>query len=268
VTGEGTPDLELRIGRQIAVVEVKSESELGLGQLARYRRILAASGYPETRLILLTRYPPIISAGDEEPDQYLRWYQIAEWIDHERQRYPFRAVSSFLVEQFLGLLGVKNMVMGQVSWELAGGVRALSSLTNMLDEAATACGAKARVSGTREWMGVYLDGKRFRAGIYYGEPESLYFETYSVKVLLPAAENLAVGEVYEWESEKGAFGWLRKLNLESEDVHFFARSKASQLQLLEAFLRESLELAKSISSPDSGPIVDETDDAEDTDGRS
>ncbi len=244
--GEGTPDLQLRTARQLAFIEVKSDSELAPGQLRRYRRILLASGFPETMLGLLTRYPSPIEEGAERPDVSLRWYEVAEWIQVERQRYSFKPISSFLVEQFLGLLGAKNMVMGQVTWELSGGVRALYSLTNMLFEAATACGWKAQVSGGRDYMGVRLDGNSYWTGIYYDRPEILCFETNYAFIDKEAAQKLESGTVFEWESEEGKFGWRRELNLEAEDIHFFARSKASQLQLLEAFLRENLEIVKSI----------------------
>jgi len=44
------------------------------------------------------------------------------------------------------------------------------------------------------------------------------------------------------------------LDLDSEVVHFFARSKLSQMQCLEEFLRECLTQARSIETPDQPPI--------------
>ena len=52
------------------------------------------------------------------------------------------------------------------------------------------------------------------------------------------------------ERNKGTgCGWFRELALDSEEVHFFSRSKASQLQVLEDFIRDSLALVKYIESP-------------------
>src|SRR5581483_1945661 len=143
----------------------------------------------------------------------------------------------FLVEQFIGFLGARNMTMQQVTWELPGGVRALRALADMLYEAATACGIKARLWGGRERMGVNIDGRRFWIGVYYEKPEVLVFETNYAAVDRGAAERLGAGTVWEWTQAPG-FGWRRELSLDSEETHFFSRSKASQLQLLESFLRE------------------------------
>lgn len=245
VADEGIPDLILRTAEQIAVVEVKSESELRANQLARYRKLLTESGISETALVLLTRYPINLGEDATRPDVLVRWFQVAEWLTLEQQRYTFQAVSKYLVDQFVGFLRARNMVMGEVTWELPGGVRALRALADMLYEAATACGVRARIWGNRECMGVYLDGQLYWAGVDFDRPEILAFATWNAAVDRVSAERLGAGQVYEWTSEPG-FGWRRELNLEAEEVHFFARSRASQLQLLESYLRECLEQVRTI----------------------
>ena len=40
--------------------------------------------------------------------------------------------------------------------------------------------------------------------------------------------------------------WYNCLDLESEDIHFFARSKESQLQCLEKFIKESVEFGNTL----------------------
>ena len=82
-TNEGRPDLELRGRGQLAVVEVKVESDVRRGQFEGYRRLLQASGVPETKLVLLTRYPFVPGDGDELPDLALRWYEVADWFESE-----------------------------------------------------------------------------------------------------------------------------------------------------------------------------------------
>ena len=50
---------------------------------------------------------------------------------------------------------------------------------------------------------------------------------------------------------------MRATELNSEDVHFFSKTKAGQMQWLEKFLRECLAQARSIETPDQPPIPDE-----------
>jgi hypothetical protein len=144
------------------------------------------------------------------------------------------------------------MTMSQVTWELPGGVRALRSLTDMLYEAAKSCGVQAQPWGSRDWMGVNLEGRQYSAGIYFTRPEALRFETFYRRVDQDKVARVGLGTVWEWQN-KGGFGWFREMNLESEDVHFFARSKPSQMQLLEAFLRECLEIVKKVELPAEPP---------------
>src|SRR5262249_43504142 len=85
-------------------------------------------------------------------------------------------------------------------------------------------------------------------GVCYEWPEILQFATENRPVDPQAATRLALTGVYEWEDGTG-HGWHRNLHLDSEEVHFFARSRASQLRLLETFLHESLEMVRRIELP-------------------
>jgi hypothetical protein len=204
----------------------------------------------------LTRYPAVVTGADH----YLRWYHIAELIYQESSKYKFKAESQFLVEQFLGFLKARNMTMGQVTWEMTTGVRSLRNLVDMLYEATAACGMKAQIKGDAWWIGVFIDGRRYWAGIMYSDPETLVFGTDYACVDPERAENLGVGSTYEWDDKKG-HEWRREINLQSEELHFFARSKASQLQFLEQFLRENYELAKAVTiEAQTRPTVPGVDD--------
>jgi hypothetical protein len=244
IADDGIPDIELRTTEHFVIIEVKSESDATENQLARYRRILVTSGIPYTSLILLTRYPATTAGAD----RYFRWYQVAEWIDQESNKYKFNAKSEFLVEQFLGLLKARNMTMSQVTWELPTGVRSMRALADMLYEAASACKLKATIRGNTEWIGIHLDGRQYCAGIEFSAPERLYFGTDYASVDPNAAEKLGLGATAPWQDGDG-HEWWRDVDLESEDVHFFARSKASQMQFLEQFLRENYEHAKKVTLP-------------------
>jgi hypothetical protein len=259
---EGTPDLELRTLTQLAFVEVKVESEPDAEQLRRYRRLLSESGLGSTALILLTRYPADLKLGTEGPVPCVRWYQVAEWLEEEAGRYRFKPVSAYLVNQFLGFLGARNMVMGQVTWELAGGARALRTLTDMLYEVASACGLPAQHQGSWDYMGIKMGASLKRPdyyiGIYLDRPEVLVFETGYRKVDAEAAARLGVEGVYEWTTATG-HGWQRKLDLNSEKAAFFVRTKSRQMQLLEEFLRECLDTVKRIEIGGDAGLPDEED---------
>jgi hypothetical protein len=175
-------------------------------------------------------------------------------------KWAWRQDENFLTEA-LAHLSERNMAMGQVTWELSGGVRALRTLNDTLCEAANACGLQAQPVGGRSDLGVYLDKRKYWIGIEYDYPENLLFWTHSSKVDKDAAERLGINGIYEWTSEPG-HGWKRSLNLGSEEVHFFARSGASQLQLLEQFLRECLDTVKQIEIRGEEPPLDENEEAD------
>jgi hypothetical protein len=247
VRGEqGIPDMELRTDRYFVIIEIKSEAAAEEAQLRKYREKLEdeKNAIPGTvaGLFMITRYPVSISGADE----YFRWYKVAEWIETECHNYPVKANSQFLVDQFLGFLKARNMTMGQITWEMPMGVRSLRTLADMFYEAAIACGLKPQIVGTLEWMGIKLDGNKYWAGIQYSDPERIVFGTNMACVDPVKADALDVGSTYEWDNKKG-HGWRRELVLESEETHFFSRSKASQLQFLEQFLRESHALAMKVT---------------------
>src|SRR4051794_24173432 len=108
------------------------------------------------------------------------------------------------------------MVMGQVTWELSGGVRALRTLTDMLYETAAACGIQASYSGSWDYMGVKLgvNLKRpdYYLGIHLDRPEILVFETEYRKVDPQLAASLGIEGVYQWKTAPG-HGWRRELDL-------------------------------------------------------
>ncbi|MCI0639389.1 MAG: hypothetical protein L0Y72_04510 [Gemmataceae bacterium] len=260
VQGEGTPDIEFRTPRHFAIIEVKSESEAHIGQLRKYRGILDQSGIDEKCLVLLTRYPVSFEGSPVQPDVFRRWHEIAEWLRQQSVERTFKAVSEFLVRQFRGFLEERNMSIGQVTWELSGGVKALRTLGDMLYEAAKACGTSAYIEATLQYFGVYLENRKYWIGVDMGHPEILCFSTDKARVDKEAAQRLEVGSVFEWKDKK-AFGWYREVNLESEEVHFFSRSKVGQLQYLEAFLKEcvsivgSIEVATASTADESGELA-------------
>lgn len=258
---QGRPDLEFRSPHRLAWVEVKVESELRTGQLAGYRVLLDESGIDQTRLVLLTRYPETFGPEDTLPDVTVRWFEVADWLESELPAaVEAGEVASFLVEQFLGFLEARGMTLAQVGKFMPEGLRALSNLMNMLVEAAGACGVSVKKLPGWNEFGVYLDGRKYWVGVNLTEPEYLGFTTCYCKIDPQKAANLGVGELGEESWVPGRHRWERWVELDSESVHFFARSKVSQMQWLEEFLRECLALARSIESPHQPPISEVPDE--------
>jgi len=151
------------------------------------------------------------------------------------------------------------MRLAQVGKYMPEGLRALSNLMNMLFEAATACKVAVKKSVGWEYIGLKLDGLKYWVGVHFSEPEELWFVT-SCRIDPEAATKLGVGELFEENGVPGRYRWRRGVELDSESIHFFARSKVSQMQWLEDFLQECLTQARSIETPDQPPIPEEPEE--------
>jgi hypothetical protein len=256
-TGQGRPDLEISIPHRLVWIEVKAESELRAGQLEGYRVLLGEQGVSQTRLILLTRYAVEFRPGDAQPDGKVRWFEFADWLEHEFAAIKEAGdVAGFLARQFLDFLRAKGMTLIQVGKYMPEGLRALSNLMNMLCEAAAACKSQVKKGAAWDSIGLYLDGRKHWIGIEFEYPENLCFAT-QCRINVEAAARLGVGEVIEQSGVPGGYQWWRWVDLDSESVHFYSRSKVSQMEWLEGFLRECLAQARSIETPNQPPIPEE-----------
>jgi hypothetical protein len=250
-TSKGRPDIAIKTSTHLIYVEVKVESGLGDLQLERYRAALKESGFEFTHLALLTRYPFIPTNGGEEPDTIIRWHQIADWLTSELERKTIHQASSiFLIEQFLGFLEERGMTLEQVSKELMGeqfiqGIQSLRNLLTMVEETLIS----ARVvtySFEAEWdyMGYYFTPfpnrpDKYWIGINYDEPHILTVNT----------EDEIDEEIYN-KLGKGYIDeryWVYELDLSSKEVDFFVLTKLKQLECIETFLRDSLNVIKDIT---------------------
>src|SRR5262245_16704943 len=108
-------------------------------------------------------------------------------------------------------------VLGKVTWELAAGVRAMRTLSQMLHQAGEAVAPPAELGGDRDHMGVFLADRSYWVGINYDWPELLYFSTEARAVDPEVAARLGIEGVYPCK-ETGGHGWRRKLNFECEEV--------------------------------------------------
>jgi hypothetical protein len=254
---QGRPDLEISIPRRLVWVEVKVESALRVGQLEGYRVLLAQQAFEETRLILLTRYAEKFQPGDARPDHVVRWFEIADWLEIELPAAQTAGdVAGFLARQFLDFLGARGMNLTQVGKYMPEGLRAWGSLLNMLCEAAAACEVSVRIQSGRDFVGVKLDGSKYSVIVAFNEPEKLWFSTCG-RIDYEKAANLGVGEIWEEGWVPGRNRWCVGVDLDSEPVHFFQRSKVGQFEWLEDFLQDCLNKARSIETPDQPPIPEE-----------
>jgi hypothetical protein len=255
----GKPDLEFSTPYRLVWIEVKAESELRTGQLEGYRVLLKARKTSQKRLGLLTRYPQTYSVEDARPDFEIRWYELADWIEDELTALDNAGeVAGYLGRQFLEFLRTRGMTLTQVGKYMPEGLRALANLMNMLFEAAAACKVSAKQVANRDFMGVNLDDTKYVIGIDFSEPEKLWFGT-RCRIDPEAAAKLG-GELTKENFIPGRCRWNNKVQLDSEEIHFFSRSKVSQMQWLEEFLQDCLSKARSIETPDQPPIPEEPEE--------
>ncbi|HWY88115.1 MAG TPA: hypothetical protein VNX28_15395, partial [Gemmataceae bacterium] len=258
--GSVRPDLEISSPHCLVWVEVKAESKLRVGHLERYRERLSGTGIQQTRLVLLTRYPVNFEHEEARPDLEIRWYKLAEWFESEIPAAEEAGkVAEFLVRQFLGFLEARSMTVAQVSKYMPEGLRALSNLMNMLSVAAEECDVTVSNFVRRDYFGLNLEGRKYWIGVNFSEPEKLSFRTRS-RIDPERAAKLGAGELHEDKQVPGGFAWYRKVELDSESIHFFSLLKPSQKQWLESYLRVCLDQARSIETPDQPPIPKEPDD--------
>ncbi|HTU88800.1 MAG TPA: hypothetical protein VMF69_01770 [Gemmataceae bacterium] len=260
-TGSGRPDLEISTKDRLAWIEVKAESPLRAGQLEGYRVLLAESGIKHTRLVLLTQYPEVFQADETRPDLEVRWFDVADWLESELPAVEAaNEIASFLARQFLDFLRERNMNLTQVGKYMPEGMRALANMLNMLNEAAIACKVPAKRAANWEYIGLRLDGQKYWFGLTYENPDELSFAT-RCRIDTEAAVRLGEGELGEENWIPGRHRWWRVAELSSESVHFFSRSKVGQLRWLENFLRECLDMARSIETPEQPPIPEELEES-------
>jgi hypothetical protein len=169
------------------------------------------------------------------------------------------APAKLLARQLLDFLEARSMTLVQVGKYMPEGLRALSNLMNMLFEAASACKVSVKKGAGWDYIGLKLDGSKYWVGVTFAEPEKLWFST-SSKIDPEAARKLGVGDLGEENWVPGRFRWHRGIELDSEPVHFFSRSKVSQMQWLEGFVKECLALARKIETPEQPPIPEEPEE--------
>jgi|GEM_PF-743519 len=239
---EGRPDLQVGTLDHLVYVEVKVESGLGWKQLIRYRDALNNERVLNKTLVLLSRYDVSPDDSMGKPDVSRRWYRVADMLRGMLGPTAWReSLSGFFVRQFVDFLEARGMTMEKVTWELKNGVKAVWNLMGMVNEALLSQNAKPSSSIGKDFAGYGVNERAAWVGVTWEEPEQLAFHTWEYPTLENGAEAIGYGEVrpYKWSNSK--FAWYNILDLASEDVHFFARSRESQMQCIEEFVKKGLE---------------------------
>ena len=274
-TEHGIPDIELRTSDALSIIEVKTGSRLGKKQLESYRNILTKSGPPNTQLVLLTKY--VAPGGTHEPDHGLRWFQIAEKLEDLASENEASAVSSFLVDQFLGYLRSRNMALVEVRSPISEALKSheedhgdeairfkhimslarmdkypelapLRNVLQMMGEALDAIGYQPKPrfdSGQHQggWIGYNLSSMRYFFDIYYTNPEELVFETNIGKGDVRPSIDLSIGR---FVSRGGNSYWENRLSLSESSNGFLSIKRSEQFELLKEFCKSSLEQAEAV----------------------
>ncbi|HUS45182.1 MAG TPA: hypothetical protein VM219_04025 [Phycisphaerae bacterium] len=237
-TGEGTPDMTIDSREILAFVEVKVGSGFGETQVERYSRLLRSQAAGRRkRLVLLT-----VDRPDDVSDtdlRCLRWHEVADHLLKMRLKVK-SPVALFLTGEFVTFLKEQIMTIEHVGWQLPDGIAAMRNLIQMLGVALQAAPIPIyRRTAGWDWIGYYLGNNTgLWAGIRHSSPAVVSLEFASATADRKAFEALGRGE---WNDGKPKF----LLDLSSEAVHFFARSKESQLDLLTGFLRQAYADARS-----------------------
>ncbi len=235
-TSEGRPDIKIETKNYLIYVEVKVDSDFRHDQLKRYKRALSLS-QKKSMLITLSRYHHVLHNADISPDFGIRWHQLSDWLSELNLS---KKVSRFVTNQFIILLKKRGLAMNEISWQLQDGVTGLINLVDVISEALAAIKiTKIKKSPSWYWRGYYIEEKFF-VGIYFDQPNLIIFNSE-----VELADNLPK-EPTLGSYEGHGTGWQNELNLYSEEVHFFSRSKTSQLECLEKFLKESFDYGQTI----------------------
>jgi hypothetical protein len=242
---EGRPDILMGSAQHFVIIEVKVDSQPGWNQLDRYRALLETRPEPNKCLILLTRYS-VDEAEEKKVDSCVRWHRTARFLLQELKR-VHEGTSEYLIRQFLEFLMERGIAMGKVSWELVRGVQSLMVLMGMVVEAVGAAKLKAKSpTAGIEFYGRYftVDGTECWSGIYYSKPQAIVFETYNINKT--KADAIGLGRVQR--DSKGTSRWTTELDLEAEEVHFFALSSDSQQSRIQEFIAECVSTVRKIGT--------------------
>jgi len=164
-------------------------------------------------------------------------------LDVERKRVDKNGksrVAAYRIKQSTGLVKARAMSATRVNRRLSDGIHSLGALMLMLREAAVNFGGKVTSAApTMEDWGVSfsIGNALYWTGLSYSQSEILLLKVLGVN--RNRAQEIGFGSVQAWIPNN--YSWWNRLDLESERVRFFAKTKSNQIECIERFLRESIQ---------------------------
>lgn len=135
--------------------------------------------------------------------------------------------------------------MDKVSVRPVADVKRVRELLTMISDVLAKYDYKSEATQASEWTGVRANiepmQKKMFFGIYRETPKILRAEITGVLIYLHYAPDSGQIEGKKWKDQ---------VELDSEDVHFFSRSKIGQFKYLEDFILQSIETALDLVSID------------------
>jgi len=235
-TSEGMPDIEIIGPNAYALIEVKDESPVDEEQIERYGRLVEQNGSDSKCLILLTRYQaPLLD--NSRLIRTTRWTQISECLLAAKEKWQFDLASSHILEQFLGFLEAKGMSVNRTGWEMTAGIEQFRNFKVLLQQAMESASAH----NTWSAYGANFNGLAIPDPISKNSRYYVFVEFDNPGILVFSCASKYVREEFKSEWGARAKNDLGKLlELQSENVHFFARGLDSQRMVLEEFITSCL----------------------------
>lgn len=235
-TENGTPDIKIENTDILVFIEVKVDSGFGNDQLGRYKKVLSTKN-KKTALITITRSSELYGA-DIKPDLSITWLEIYENLLRMRKKCS-NLIGCFLTDEYTCFLKTRGLIMTEANWQLTEGIKSLKRIMDMIDRAIKLNNLNIHSrSGAWDWMGYYIENKKFFIGLYYGNPNSI-----TINTEVPLIENIpSTTEVGLLRNRR----WENQLILDSEDVHFFSRTALSQLECIKLFIENSVKYGNSL----------------------
>lgn len=272
-------DIQIQTSGKLVFIEVKIGSTLKKVQSAAYLDLLKHGNYQnnKTRLVCLTRAP--ISSEITEGALPIRWYQVAEWLEHELYLTE-NENCRFLILNFIDFLSIQRATLSKVSSSISEGLskyrlengsnsvlykryknldkligieelKPLHDFLLLLFEASKSFEEEANIKfdSSNDSDGNGFATYNFNNGEYfvwisYNKPEILSLSTYS-RVAEKEEGNLRFGKLI-YEQAYKRIRWRNDVLLNKD---FFDLDKESQLQFLSKTIKENFEFAKLITHP-------------------
>ena len=225
-------------------IENKISADLGETQLERYYNYIHQISN-KSKLILLSR-DLIEDESVKYADKYIFWSELFTLIENfYKKHYNYIETKEggkiYLLSQFLDFLREENMSNEKVSWEYASGLKSFLNLLNMIQSVLRELQKEKQLeSFTRkgigqDYAGLYINtNNKFWVGIYYAEPEKLYFEIR--EDFRKKYEEEVFKELDKSPGREGNPSYIYDFQKE----YFLAFSKEEQKKAIYDFIRSSL----------------------------